>query len=139
MSDFVPRKQMFYYHQDQEQLKFLQWFDYKKWLLSQLILQKQYYQLQNDVANIKSQYTTKVTTQNRIVKNEKAKEFKKQVKAEIKKNEALKQQQIKSQVQTITPHKWCLLQLLLVPFWSFTFLKQFKFFIPLTYIYISIM
>ena len=62
--------------------------------------QKQYYQLQNDVANIKSQYTTKITTQNRIVKNEKAKEFKKQVKAEIKKNEALKQQQIKSQVQT---------------------------------------
>ena len=62
--------------------------------------QKQYYQLQNDVANIKSQYTTKVTTQNRIVKNEKAKEFKRQVKAEIKKNEALKQQQIKSQVQT---------------------------------------
>ena len=72
----------------------------KALLNNDALTQKQYYQLQNDVANIKSQYTTKVTTQNRIVKNEKAKEFKKQVKAEIKKNEALKQQQIKSQVQT---------------------------------------
>ena len=72
----------------------------KALLNNDALSQKQYYQLQNDVANIKSQYTTKVTTQNRIVKNEKAKEFKKQVKAEIKKNEALKQQQIKSQVQT---------------------------------------
>ena len=57
----------------------------KELLNNKDLTQKQFYQLQNDVANIKSQYTTKVTTQNRIVKNEKAKEFKKQVKAEIKK------------------------------------------------------
>ena len=64
------------------------------------LTQKQFYQLQNDVANIKSQYVTKVTTQDRIIKNEKAKAFRKQIQADIKKNEALKQQQIKSQVQT---------------------------------------
>lgn len=72
----------------------------KALLNNDALSQKQYYQLQNDVANIKSQYTTKVTTQDRIIKNEKAKAFKKQVQTEIKKNEALKQQQIKSQVQT---------------------------------------
>ena len=54
-----------------------------------------YIEFENDTTGRNNKMNTKLIIQDRIIKNEKAKAFKKQVQTEIKKNEALKQQQIK--------------------------------------------